>query len=260
MNNWVKKSINLAHSRGYLDKLSDIYRVDLVLPRELKKEDKERIKKAVRKGDHKILILDLLDLDRFPIDDPYIGFFRRHKEALNKNPKTVKRIGEKLMDIGVPGILEGVSRSKSSSRQFGQMFKNYLHNIGMPVLSEDKFLSNKGPAILSGGDKALKVFAKRNLDYRGDKGLDLVIKKGNKFVIGEAKFITAGGGTQDKSFREAISFVKKKDNKAVRIAVLDGVLWLSGKNKENLYGNIKKLKDNQTVLSALLLKEFIDSL
>jgi len=264
MNSWVKKSIELAHSHGYLDKLSKIYPINVSMARDISSEERERVKKALRERDLKQTVLELLKLEKFPIDDPYIGFLRKHKEAIGKNPKTVKRIGRKLLKMGFDDILLGASKEKSASRQFGQMFRKYLAKLNIPILDKNEFVDYKGTAILEGGDDALKSFAKEHLNYRGDKGLDLILKTKRHFVIGEAKFITTGGGTQDKSFREAISFVKRKSGNTIHIAILDGVLWVfndsNKRKKKSLYSSVKKLRERQVVLSALLLKDFIKSL
>lgn len=263
MNKWVNKSIKLAKSRGYLDKLMDIYPINLNLARAINSDKKKEIKKVFAKKNRKELINVLLRLERFPFDDPYVGFFRKDDRALDRNPETVKRIGKRLFEMGVKEILIGVSREKASSRQIGQMFRKWLHKLGYPVLSKNDFLNHKKTAILDGSDNALKEFAKENLGYRGQKGLDLVLRVGHKFFIGEVKFITTGGGTQDKSFREGVSFIKQKNKNTTRIALLDGVVWLvsrktlKGKKKPSLYESVLKLKNNELVFSALLLKEFI---
>ena len=267
MNKWVKKSINLANSRSYLDKLSMVYPVNLEIAREIHAEEQERIIKAFRKKNAKMLISVLLDLKRFPIDDPYIGFFRKDSSALEKNPKTVDRIGRRLLSMGLEKLWAGASRPKAPSRQFGQTFSQWLPKLGYPILSPQKFLEHKGVAILKGKDAALKDFAHRELGYNGEKGLDLVLKINNKFIIGEAKFISTSGGTQDKSFRETINFIKHKDKKAIRVAILDGVVWLAPnkslgkkKTKQGLYESAAHLNVNQFALSALLLKNFIRAL
>lgn len=265
MNKWVKKSIKLANSSDYLDKLLDIYPVNLNLTRIISSNKKKAIERSFREKDHKKLIATLLDLERFPIDNPYIGFLQKDKKSLNRNPKTVKQIGQTLFKMGFGEILIGASRAKASSRQMGQMFRRWLYNLGYPVLPKNKFLNYKKIAILAGGDRALKEFASEELGYKGQKGLDMVLRVGNKFFIGEVKFITRSGGTQDKSFREGISFIKQKNGGADRIALLDGVLWLvsqktlRGKKKPSLYESVLKLKDNELVFSALFLKEFIHS-
>lgn len=265
MNKWVQNSFKLAASRGYLDKLSDIYPVDTTVRREVNKKAESGISRAFKSGNKKELILTLLRLDRFPIDDPYIGFIRKDKSALDKNPKTLGRINKRLRALGLAGILEGVRKPESSSRKMGHTFKKWLHNSGYPVLTADQILKTRARvAVLAGGDAALKEFAKRELGYKGDKGLDLVIKTGKRFVIGEAKFISASGGTQDKSFRETMNFIRQKGGGAMRIAVLDGIVWSGPKKKKGkkptLYESVARLNPKQIMLSALLLKNFIKTL
>lgn len=261
MNKWVQKSFELAASRGYLDKLSDIYPVDTTVRREIDRKTEGDISRAFKNGSKKELILTLLRLDRFPIDDPYIGFIRKDKNALDKNPKTFRRINRRLRMLGLKGILEGVRKPESSSRKMGHMFKKWLHGLGYPVLPANQILKTRAKiGVLAGGDAALKDFAKKELGYKGDKGLDLVLKAGRRFIIGEAKFISASGGTQDKSFRETMNFIRRKDSRAIRVAVVDGVVWAPASDKNNrksLYSTIRNLKDGQIALSALLLKEFL---
>jgi len=260
MNRWVKKSIELADGKGYLDRLSAVYPVELNTSRELSAQEKEEIRKIFETRNRKQLILSLLNFSRFPIDDPYIGFLRKDISSIDKNPKTIKRISDHLFKIGVEGIISGMQRPKSSSRQFGQYFKNYLITLGCPVLHSEDFLNYRGEAFLKGGDKSLKVFAKKYLGYKGGKGLDLIFKKNNNFFIGEAKFISTSGSTQDKSFRETMDFIKKKSNKAKHIAILDGIIWVArGKYKNSgLYSGIRRLSEEKIVMSTLLLKEFIE--
>jgi len=79
MNKWVEKSINLASSNGYLDKLTDVYPVNLSLIRSLKNENIEEIKNLFQSKKIKKLISFLLDLEKFPVDDPYVGFLEKIK-------------------------------------------------------------------------------------------------------------------------------------------------------------------------------------
>lgn len=268
MNKWVFKSINLASSNGYLDKLTDIYPVNLSSIRNINPEEKEKISDLFNHKKTKELISELLKLERFPIDDPYIGFLRKDKKAIDRNPKTVSRIGNRLYKMGLDELMIGAIRAKSPSRQVGQMFRKWLYKIGYPVLSKEDFLKNNKIAILNGGDTALANFAKEELGYTGQKGLDAVLRVKNKFILAETKLITTTGGTQDKSFREGISFIKNKDKKKniTRIAIFDGVVWIiSGtarlkKKKLSLYETIVNLRKNEIVLSSLLLKEFINNL
>jgi len=134
MNAWVEKSIKMARGNGYLDKLQKVYPVSVNAIRKLDPQEKQDIIQAYKKKNARLLIETLLSFERFPIDEPYIGFFRKDNSAMKRNPKTVKRIGEQLFKLGVEGIIEGIERPKSASRQFGQYFKIYIQTLGFPVL------------------------------------------------------------------------------------------------------------------------------
>lgn len=266
MNKWVEKSINLANSDGYLDKLMDVYPINLSLIRNLSDSEIEEIKNLFHKKRIKELISFLLDLEKFPIDDSYIGFFRKNRESLNKNPKTIKRIGKRLLKMGLDELLIGATKAKSPSRKVGPEFRNWLYKIGYPILQKNDFLDRKNKvAILEGSDSSLVNFAKEELDYKGSKGLDAVLRIGDKFVIAEAKFITSNGGTQHKSFREGVSFVKDKNKNFIKIAIFDGVVWvisdkIKNKRKLSLYETVINLKNDEIILSTLLLKDFVNEL
>lgn len=268
MNKWIKESIKLANSSGYLDKLNKVYPVGGTFARDILKEKLKKIKDLVGKRDFKNLLVVLLSLEKFPIDDSYIGFIRKDKSAISKNPKTIRRLKKIILGMGEKGIIAGASQPKSASRQLGQMFRNWLYKIGYPLLSADKFSAYRGTAILQGGDNALRKFAHEKLNYEREKGLDLIIKTSKKFIIGEAKFISTSGGSQGGGFREAINFVKqeKKIRNVILIAVLDGVIWLVPKKKfknksrkTDLFSQVLKLGKNEIALSALLLEKFIKS-
>ena len=99
-------------------------------------------------------------------------------------------------------------------------------------------------------------FAKRYLSYSVDKGLDLVAKSGKKYVIGEAKFLTDYGGHQNAQLRDAIGLLNEYRGEAVPVAILDGVVWIENGGK--MLNAVRKLEE--TALSSLLLKDFLESL
>ncbi len=68
--------------------------------------------------------------------------------------------------------------------------------------------------------------------------------------------MTTPGGEQDRGFDDAENFVNEKSGKAVRIAVLDGYIWLN--TLKGLHERIERSDNN--IMSALLLKNFIESL
>ncbi len=258
MNKWVKESFALASSMGYLDNLSTVYPVSPNITRGIETEEAQRIKEAFATNNGLNLISALLTFSRFPIDDPYLGFLRKDASAMGRNPQTVKRISDHLFKIGIDGILNGVNKPKSSSREFGPSFRNYLNTLGFPVLQSEPFLRSHSPAFLDGGDAALKIFSAQHLGYKGKKGLDFVLKKNGEFFIGETKFITASGGGQNNGFREAIGFIKKKSRSAQHIAIIDGVVWAASvTHRKNLFNSVKRLSKQKLIMSALLLKQFI---
>ena len=92
------------------------------------------------------------------------------------------------------------------------------------------------------------------MDYRRDKGLDFIARFNGKYVIGEAKFLSDSGGHQNAQFSDAISTIEDEYVQAEKIAILDGVLYIKGRNK--MY---KFLENNShhTILSALVLREYL---
>ena len=195
-----------------------------------------------------------MELPRFPIDDPYIASLRRHPSLLSKNPETIERIGRKLLSIGIDVVLELAGKPKSPSRQLGHSFKKWLRTVDYPFLQENDFQEYSDIAFLEGSDKRLKKFAIEELGIRNlKKGIDFILKIKNKFVLGEAKFLTDYGGTQNNQFRDAISVAGVNKNNVVGIAVIDGIVWFE--SNAYMHKTIKSL--NGIALSALLLEEFI---
>ncbi len=254
MNKWVQKSLQLANSRGYLDKLFKIYPIELGDIRSVPDNIKSEIQKAFKSKNKTELIKELLKLPKFPIDDPYIASLRRHPSLLSKNPETIERIGGKLFSMGIDTVLELAGKPKSPSRQLGHSFKKWLRTLDYPFLQEDSFKENNDIAFLDGSDKKLKKFAIEELCIRNlKKGIDFILKIKNKFILGEAKFLTDYGGTQNNQFRDAINVARINKNGVIGIAVIDGIVWFE--SNAYMHRTVKSL--NGIALSALLLEEFI---
>ncbi|MDI6788906.1 MAG: restriction endonuclease, partial [Planctomycetota bacterium] len=66
MNEWIQKSIKIANSPGYLDKLQAVYPVTIESERPLPQEIKTQLKEAFERKDNLRLIKTLLALDKFP--------------------------------------------------------------------------------------------------------------------------------------------------------------------------------------------------
>ena len=257
MNEWVKKSIDLANSKGYLDKIFEVYPIEIGDIRGVNEELIVNLKKALKKKNKEDLIKVLLRFPKFPIDDPYIASLRRHPFLLEKNPRTIKRIGERLLSIKMNAILRLATKPKSPSRQLGNSFENWMHTINCPFLEEEKFKNYKKVAFLRGSGAKLKQFAIKELGIRRlTRGPDFILKAKNKFIIGEAKFLTDYGGTQNNQFDGAIKMARIKNPQVTGLAVLDGIVWF--RSNTYMHRAVKKLKG--TALTALLLESFIESL
>lgn len=155
-------------------------------------------------------------------------------------------------------LYDKCSQPKETNRQIGPMFKNWIRktDFGIPLMDLDEFSNTSDDGILDGTDTEMQNFAKENLSYTHQKGLDFVARMNGKYVIGEAKFLSDFGGHQNAQFNDAIA-VLESNAKAIKIAILDGILYIKGKSK--MYKNITEIYNDQNIMSALLLKNFLYS-
>lgn len=127
--------------------------------------------------------------------------------------------------------------------------------MGIQPVGIDEFMATNDNAILKGSDAQLMEFARNHLNYHHNKGLDFIGRFNGKYVLGEAKFLTDFGGHQNAQFNDAISTVEAKGVKAIKIAILDGVLYIKGSNK--MYKDITTTYAECNILSSLVLREFL---
>ncbi len=159
--------------------------------------------------------------------------------------------------MGLNKIFERCSEPKETNRQIGPMFREWLRkkSLGIAPVKLKRFAANNEDTILDASDSAMMDFAKNHLSYNHSKGLDFVARFNGKYVIGEAKFLTDFGGHQNAQFNDAISTVKTRGVRAIKIAILDGVLYIRKKNK--MYKSITETYKNYNIMSALVLREFL---
>ena len=266
MNPWTEKSAELAQQTDYLDKLYNIYPIKRNPRRQLSDEKEAKIRKAHKNRDAAELITNLLDLELFPIKDSFVSYLKRDRSAMKRNPEAVDRISKILFDMDADEIIYKCKEPKESNRQMGPMFKKWIdtETLGAPVFKNAQdFLDCEDNCIFNSSDKGLKTFAKEHLGYNRDKGIDFIAKFNKKYVIAETKFLTDFGGHQNAQFDDAVSTMqtsfdgKTVDNEVVPIAIMDGVLYIKGNNK--MYNYLQNNPD-QTIISALLLKEFLNSI
>jgi len=255
MNKWLKMSIEYANQRSYLD---DLFCVYPTIPDGIRKIDGNiwnNIEREFKRKNNVALIKELLKLDLFPIKDSYVAYLRRDKSAIERNPKTVNRLCGRLYEMGLDKIYEKCSAPKETNRQIGPMFKEWIRkkSLGiLPVKIKD-FLKNEEDAILDESDRVMRNFAKDYLGYDRDKGLDFIARFNKQYIIGEAKFLTDFGGHQNAQLQDALATLNS-NAKAIKVAILDGVLYIKGNSK--MYNTIMKYKD-KNIMSALVLRNFL---
>ena len=259
MNYWTQLSVEYANQRSYLD---DLFRIYPTIPdgiRDINKDVWSTVESAFEKQDNSLLIRELLKLDLFPIKDSYVAYLKRDKTALDRNPQTVNRICGQIYSLGLDKLFERCTQPKETNRRIGPMFRKWLNTkaLGIMPVKIDDFLADDRDAILDGSDKIMKDFAKEHLGYKRNKGLDFVARFNKKYVIGEAKFLTDFGGHQNAQFNDAIDTLKE-NVEAVKIAILDGVLYIGGNSK--MYKSITETYKNYNIMSALVLREFLYTL
>lgn len=260
MNYWTELSIEYANQRSYLDDLFQVYPTIPEGIREINSEKWEHIEKAYLDKDNIQLIKSLLKLELFPIKDSYIAYLRRDPNSIERNPKTINRISGQLYEMGLDKIYERCSEAKETNRQIGPFFRRWTNNksLGIQPVNFEEFTSNDNDAILNGSDNQLMEFAKTKLNYKHSKGLDFIARFNGNYVIGEAKFLTDFGGHQNAQFNDAISTIQTKNVKAIKIAILDGVLYIKGKNK--MYNDITTKYKDLNIMSSLVLRDYLYSI
>ena len=232
MNSWTQLSIEFANQRNYLDELYSVY---TTIPEGIRKIDNtlwKQVEHSFQERDNTALINTLLKFDLFPVKDSYVAYLKRDKSAIGRNPNTVARLCGRLYEMGLEKIYERSSEPKETNRQIGPLFRCWLNKgtLGIQPICLKEFLASEDNAILDAGDAQMMDFARKQLNYTHNKGLDFLARFNGKYVIGEAKFLTDFGGHQNAQFNDAISVVKTNVN-AVSVAILDGVLYIRGGSK-----------------------------
>lgn len=260
MNKWTQLSIDYANQRSYLD---DLYQVYPTIPEGIRDIDNAAWKKvelAFEKKDNTALVRSLLKLDLFPIKDSYVAYLKRDPLSIERNPSTINRLCGRLYELGLSKIFERATEPKETNRQIGPMFRAWLRKkaLGVDTMDVGEFGRTNKDAVLDAGDTAMMQYARANLGYRHNKGLDFIARFNGKYVIGEAKFLTDFGGHQNAQFSDAMSTIRAEGVNAIKVAILDGVIYIKSNNK--MYRSICTEYAQHNIVSALVLREFLYSI
>jgi hypothetical protein len=266
MNIWTKKSIELASQRNYLDLLYRVYPMSVNLRRELPNSTLNNIRTAFDNRDGNSLLKILLKQEVFPIKDSYVAYLKRDSSSIDRNPSTVQRLVGMLYEMGFDDIIDRTTVPKETNRQIGPLFKNWIKagSLGVPVFTNaTDFINTPENAVFDGSDAAMETFARNQLGYAHPKGLDFIAKFNGKYVIAEAKFLSDFGGHQNAQFNDAISTMQSNsvitNKEVIKIAILDGVLYIKGNNKMHK-AITTDFSDSEVIISAVLLRDYLFSL
>ncbi len=257
MNHWLSLSIEYANQRSYLD---DLFRVYPTIPEGIREIDNRiwnRVEAAFIRRDNVDLLRSLLRLDLFPIKDSYVAYLRKDRHALERNPATVARLCGRLYEMGLDKIYERSSEPKETNRKMGPLFRRWLNqkSLGVETVQLDKFVATNENAVLDASDTEMRIYAEEHFNYTLNKGLDLIARFNGRYVIGEAKFLTDHGGHQNAQFNDGIAPLHLDILNATPVSILDGVLYIKGRNK--MYKEITTNLKDQNIMSSLVLREFL---
>lgn len=258
MNQFLQQSIEYANQKAYLD---DLFRVYPTIPEGIRDFDEKKwseIENHFNERNNLALIKTLLDTELFPIKDSYVAYLKRDRSSLERNPNTVNRLCGRLYEIGLVEIFRKCTLPKETNRQIGPMFKRWVNSgiLGIIPVPFEEFISSEENAILDASDNLMESFARENLNYSNSKGLDFLARFNNKYIIGEAKFLTDFGGHQNAQFNDALRLLNS-DADAIKIAILDGVLYIQ--NNCKMHNMITSNYKDHNIMSALVLREFLYS-
>jgi len=245
---------NFEDLANYFDPIRYTLGISLLTPK-INSEIIEKISRYFNSKKNIELFLVLIKLELFPIKDSYVAFFKRSPDSIKNNPTQLKRICNRLYEMGLENLLEKIIEPKETNRQIGPMFKNWIKKTTFCIPKVD--ISNfdkQQNGIMVASDDQMKNYAKKKLNYTSNKGLDFIAKKNGKHLIGETKFLTDFGGHQNAQFNDAINVFKSGAKNCDVIAILDGIIYLE---RGKLYNSFLNENKNFPIFSALVLDLFL---
>ena len=164
MNKWTKISVELANKRNYLDQLFTIYPTIQEKKRKINSEIIEKISRYFNSKKNIELFLVLSKLELFPIKDSYVAFFKRSPDSIKNNPTQLKRICNRIYDMGLENLLEKIIEPKETNRQIGPMFKNWIKKTTfcIPKLDISNFDKQQNGIMVASDDQMTNYAKKKN--------------------------------------------------------------------------------------------------
>lgn len=254
MNVWATKTVDLITQEDYLDRLQQIYPHE-DLERDVDDGAIDSIRESFEEQNNVALLNKLLDLEKFPYKDSYVGFLRKDRDAIERNPITVGRICARLYTMGIDGLISGVTSPKEANTRRGNQFTDWTRSK-FSWVNVDRFRrSTSGIVMLDATELAARNFCNTEMGVGISKRPDMVAKSGRKYVIGEAKFLSSTGGNQGRAFDDGMQLATNATGSAFKVFLLDGVHWIERGSEQ--FHRIEY--GTSAVFSALLLQDFLDA-
>jgi hypothetical protein len=255
MNEWARRTLELVNTQNYLDMLQEVYPHEEG-ERDIEPDTIDEIRRLFNAGDDEALLDLLLDLEKFPYKDSYIAFLRTDRGAIQRNPMTVQRITDNLYSMGVEGVIAGVTQPKEANTRRGNQFRDWARDNFNWVSRLEFQASHSGIVMLDASEHEARDFCNTVMGVGIAKRPDIVAKSGNRYVVGEAKFLSSTGGNQGRAFDDGMNLATNSSGNAYKIFVLDGIHWIQTGSDQ--YHRIEY--GTAAVFSALLLQEFLESI
>jgi hypothetical protein len=251
MNEWSEKTLRLVREYNYLDRLQEIYPHEEG-ERDVSQEVIDSIRESFEARNNNALLNKLLDLEKFPYKDSYVAFLRKDRGAIERNPQTVNRICSRLYEMGIDGIIGGITKPKEANTRRGQQFTTWARNRFRWVDVESFRRFAEPVVMLDATEQEAMRFCNNVMGVGIAKRPDMVAKSGNKYVIGEAKFLSSTGGNQGRAFEDGITLATNSQGIAFKVFILDGVHWIYTGSDQ-----FKRIEHGTAaIFSALLLEEY----
>jgi len=280
LNPWTLKTWELAQKSNYLDKLLEIYPAELPPERPLPNNVKNQIVRLYQSEKYEDLVTLLISLKDypFPIEHPYAALLRHlgdsnRKKVISCNPQIIRILAEATASLGLDNIIRGVERPKDINRMLGAKFKEWINrkfrkepfNV---VNNPNQLLECRSNeiCIYAGSDESIADFIKNRLGLKepeqGFFNRDVIAKVKDIYIVGEARFLSTPGGSQNRDLGNTLNFVEKMEEmlrvmKGVKIkgiALIDGIVWYYKKYTDRV---IKVAVGDKVVMSALFLEEYL---
>jgi hypothetical protein len=148
---------------------------------------------------------------------------------LSDNKETARALYAEAVSLPFDVFYDRLATERVSRRLGSAAQRAIKDAVSKNTVSEKSFFSAKSQGTVSfdGNDLGRLDLAKRYFKFESvsDKGLDFVIRAGNSFTCGEAKFVSRQGGSQSNQIKSAMDHLcatTSSSHTVKKVAIIDG--------------------------------------